>query len=221
MNKSITDTLSLLEQATDILMQAIRKSTDMKDCQDMIFSNIQIIKTIKAINDRCGKTAPGNNQKSKKTEILRTIEYTIHAEGVSLKNCAGPGGYAVIIRRNDGYTEKGAKGFKDTTYNRMGLQAILTAMKTIDSDCENTSSIGDIRITISNRHIFDAFNEKWIDKWEKKKFANVSNCDIWAQLVPMIRRHKVTFTFIKKPYDNPINRQCHLMAQKAASNPIY
>ena len=111
MNKSITDTLSLLEQATDILMQAIRKSTDMKDCQDMIFSNIQIIKTIKAINDRCGKTAPGNNQKSKKTEILRTIEYTIHAEGVSLKNCAGPGGYAVIIRRNDGYTEKGAKGF--------------------------------------------------------------------------------------------------------------
>ena len=219
MNTVIEDTLSFLEQASDILIEAIRKSTDMKDCQDMIFSNIQIIKAIKTINDKCGKTAPAaKDDASENRMITGAISYTVHTDGACSGN-PGPGGYGIIIERHDGHRERISRGYRHTTNNRMELMAVLEAMRMIDNACRPMSAAAEVKIISDSKYVIDAFVNNWVKSWEHKGFEKTANSDLWKKLVPLVRKHAVSFEWIRGHAGNPMNEECDRLAVAASKNP--
>ena len=223
MNAYIENTLSFLEQAHDELIQGVKNTVDRKEISDLLFAQAQIYDTIKRINDRCGKTAKTTEgTSSNNTEpLILHLKYTVHTDGACSGN-PGPGGYGVIIDRNaDGSIVKKSKGFEHTTNNRMELMAVIDAMKTIDNECSFISAKADIEIISDSKYVTDAFNKNWIENWQKKQFVNVANDSLWKEIIPIVKRHNVRFTWIKGHNGNPLNEECDRMAVAASRNPEF
>jgi ribonuclease HI len=53
---------------------------------------------------------------------------------------------------------------------------------------------------------------------DKKGFKNVKNPDLWQRFVPLFRKHKVQFHWIKGHAGHPENEICDQLAVKASQS---
>ncbi|MFA6515306.1 MAG: ribonuclease HI [Candidatus Paceibacterota bacterium] len=129
-------------------------------------------------------------------------DINIYTDGSSLGN-PGPGGWGVVIIKNEELGINNEKketivkelgGFeKDTTNNRMELQAVIEALKYLrKSDFINVTIFADSSYVLLGI-------TSWIHNWEKNgwRTANkkeVLNQDLWKELIGLVRS-----------YDNKIN----------------
>lgn len=137
----------------------------------------------------------------------------IYTDGSSLGN-PGPGGWGVVIIKNEELRIKNERketiikelgGFeKNTTNNRMELQAVIEALKYIENI--RKSDLQDIRksdflIYSDSNYVLSGINS-WVYNWEKNgwRTANkkeVLNQDLWKEMISLVRNIDIKINWEK------------------------
>ena len=106
----------------------------------------------------------------------------------------GPGGWAAILRF--GVHEKEISGsMPKTTNNRMEVFALISALGLLKMPC-------DVNVYSDSAYLVNAFNERWIDHWQKngwktKDGKQVENQDYWKLLLLVIKKKDLRLRFFK------------------------
>ncbi len=135
----------------------------------------------------------------------------VYTDGSSRGN-PGPGGLGVIMKSGK-LRKEISQGFRLTTNNRMELMAVIVALEAIKSDGY------EIIIHSDSKYVVDAVREGWVWAWEKKGFKNKKNPDLWKRFLPLFRKYKIKFKWVKGHAGNPENERCDELAVKAAGEP--
>ena len=135
----------------------------------------------------------------------------IYTDGACSGN-PGPGGWGAILEFGPHIKEM--SGFMaGTTNNRMELFAAISALGALKEPCE-------VDLYSDSAYLVNAFNEHWIDGWNKNGWKNaakapVENQDLWFILLAQTKKHHVNFYKVKGHADNPRNNRCDELARAA------
>lgn len=137
---------------------------------------------------------------------------SIFTDGACTGN-PGPGGWAAILRYGE-HERVLSGGESQTTNNRMELTAVIKALEALTRPCEVT-------ITTDSRYVCDSISLSRVYSWQKrnwmKKGGCVPNSDLWARLLPLLEKHKVTFEWVKGHSGHPENERCDSIATLEAN----
>ena len=131
----------------------------------------------------------------------------LYTDGAASGN-PGPGGYGVVLHCA-GYEKELSGGFARTTNNRMELLAVIEGLRAIRWEG------AEVQVWSDSTYVVRAITEGWLMNWERKGFAKVKNPDLWQAFLPLYRRHKVTFHWIKGHAGHPQNERCDRLAVAA------
>ncbi len=137
-------------------------------------------------------------------------EIQIYTDGSSFNN-PGPGGYAAILIAGDRRKELSG-GFRLTTNNRMEILSVVEALKALKSAAGYK-----IRIFSDSQLVCNAFNKRWIFKWERENWNKRLNADLWKLLLNEYRKYDVEFNWIPGHEGIDENENCDVLAKAAAS----
>jgi ribonuclease HI len=135
----------------------------------------------------------------------------IYTDGAAKGN-PGPGGYGVVLKFQ-GHRKELSQGYKLTTNNRMELLAVIIGLEAIKKEG------WDVLIYSDSKYVVDAVEKGWIWQWEKKGFKKKKNIDLWKRFIPLFKKHKVKFKWLKGHAGNPENERCDYLAVKSAEQP--
>ena len=132
----------------------------------------------------------------------------IFTDGAAQGN-PGPGGYGVILKFN-GHVKELSGGFRLTTNNRMELLAVIAGLEAIKKD--------GIPVTIfsDSKYVVESVEKGWLWGWEKKNFKDKKNPDLWLRYIPLHKKYKPKFVWIKGHAGHPENERCDQLAVTAA-----
>ena len=132
----------------------------------------------------------------------------IYTDGSCLKN-PGPGGWAAILKYMN-IEKMISGGSPDTTNNRMELTGVIVALSQLKYPCNVT-------ITTDSQYVVNAFNKRWIYNWEKQKFKDRLNRDLWIELLRLTRLHNVKFIWVKGHAGHHYNELCDIEARRQSN----
>ena len=135
----------------------------------------------------------------------------IYTDGAAQGN-PGPGGYGVVLKYKD-HVKELSQGFRRTTNNRMELLAVIKGLEAIKKEGIPVSIYSD------SEYVVKAVKEGWLWNWEKKNFAKKKNADLWKQYIPLHKKHRPEFHWIRGHAGHPENERCDYLAVKAATSP--
>ena len=125
---------------------------------------------------------------------------TLYTDGACSGN-PGPGGWACVLVYKE--TEKElCGGARETTNNRMELTAVIEGLSILKESC-------DVELYTDSKYVLEGAT-KWLDGWctrgwkraDKKPVLNV---ELWQQLMPELKRHQITWHWVKGHAGNPLN----------------
>ena len=98
----------------------------------------------------------------------------------------------------------------------MELFAVIMGLRALKEPCE-------VVISTDSAYVADAFNKGWINSWQKNNWRTagkdeVKNLDLWKALLFEIKRHKVSFVWVKGHADNELNNRCDYLATSAITD---
>ncbi len=133
----------------------------------------------------------------------------IYTDGAAQGN-PGPGGYGTILKFG-AHVKELSQGFRLTTNNRMELLAVIIGLEAIKKN--------DLPIMVfsDSKYVVDAVEKGWLWNWEKKNFKDKANVDLWLRYIPLHRKLKPRFTWIKGHAGHPENERCDQLAVVAAN----
>jgi ribonuclease HI len=133
----------------------------------------------------------------------------IYTDGAAQGN-PGPGGYGTILKFGDKAKEL-SQGFRLTTNNRMELLAVIAGLEAIKKE--------GIPVTIfsDSQYVVNTVEKGWLWNWEKQNFKKKANPDLWERYIPLHKRFKPKFTWIRGHNGHPENERCDYLAVKAAN----
>lgn len=105
----------------------------------------------------------------------------------------GPGGWGALLRYNK--VEKSLfGGEKNTTNNRMELQAAIEGLRSLNEACE-------VRLTTDSQYVRKGITE-WMINWKKRNWKTASkqpvkNVDLWQALDEQAQRHQIEWLWVK------------------------
>lgn len=154
--------------------------------------------------------------------MLKTLE--IYTDGSSLGN-PGPGGWGVFVIKNEELEIKNdvelGGGEKNTTNNRMELQAVIEAFKYISARKVLAENM--VTIYADSAYVLNGVTS-WIFGWEKNgwKTANkkpVLNQDLWQELIALTRsfKGKINWQKVKGHSGHVYNDKADEIATSCAS----
>jgi ribonuclease HI len=119
----------------------------------------------------------------------------IYTDGSSLGN-PGPGGWGVVVVEENKIIKEIGGGEKNTTNNRMELQAAIEALKFV-----HQNKFDDVTIHADSAYVLGGVTT-WIHGWERNgwKTANkkpVLNQELWQELVSLERGLKIKINWQK------------------------
>ncbi len=135
----------------------------------------------------------------------------IYTDGACSGN-PGPGGWACILEF--GAHRKEMNGYMaGTTNNRMEMFAAISGLGALKEPC-------DVTLYSDSSYLVNAFNEHWLDGWQRKGWKTASgdkveNQDLWFILLQQTRKHTVRFVKVKGHADHPENNRCDELARQA------
>ena len=100
-------------------------------------------------------------------------------------------------------------GFERTTNNRMELLAVILGLEAVK--WENA----EVEVWSDSTYVVKAINEGWLENWERKGWKKVKNVDLWQRFLPLYRRHRVQFHWLKGHAGHPENERCDALAVEA------
>lgn len=135
----------------------------------------------------------------------------IYSDGACSGN-PGPGGYGAILVYN-GKEKELSEGFAETTNNKMELLAVIVGLETLKESCKVT-------VTSDSKYVVDAITKGWLDSWIAKGWRKADgkpalNCELWQRLTAQLKRHDVTFVWVKGHAGHPYNERCDTLAVSA------
>ena len=154
---------------------------------------------------------------SKKDPVMA---YKIYTDGACTGN-PGPGGYCAIILCN-GKEDIISGNHRNTTNNRMEIQAVIAALTTIKSPAK-------IELISDSQYVINALSKGWAKAWKKNGWMKsdgkrAQNTDLWETLLQLTQKHQMTYTWVKGHASNPYNNRCDAIAveesHKATSGKI-
>ena len=134
----------------------------------------------------------------------------IYTDGAAQGN-PGPGGYGAILKF-DKHVKELSQGYRLTTNNRMELMAVIAGLEAIKKPGIPVAIYSD------SKYVVEAVKQGWLWGWEKKDFKNKANPDLWKRYIPLHKKHKPEFTWIKGHAGHPENERCDQLAVAAASD---
>lgn len=137
-------------------------------------------------------------------------EITIYTDGSALGN-PGPGGYGIVLLSGP-YRKELSQGYRLTTNNRMELLAACVALETLRFEGS------DVTIYSDSKYVVDAVSKGWVFGWEKKKYMNRKNPDLWKRFLRIYRKHHVRFIWVKGHAATVENNRCDELAVAAANH---
>ena len=105
----------------------------------------------------------------------------------------GPGGWGALLRYQ-GTERELYGGERDTTNNRMELQAAIEGLKALKERCA-------ITLTTDSVYVQKGITQ-WLPGWKKKNWKTaarkpVKNADLWMVLDEQNQRHEVQWCWVK------------------------
>ena len=146
------------------------------------------------------------------------MRVTIFTDGAARGNPDGPGGYGTVLQYVDKtgtlHEREFSAGYKKTTNNRMELMAAIVGLEALVKPCQ-------VDLYSDSKYLTDAFNQKWIDSWQKKNWKTssgsaVKNRELWERLLRAMEPHSVLFHWVKGHDGHPENERCDQLATSAA-----
>ena len=136
----------------------------------------------------------------------------IYTDG-ACKGNPGAGGWGAVLRYN-GHERELSGGEADTTNNKMELTAVIMALKALKEPC-------DVTLTTDSQYVCNAVNKGWIYNWKKNNWiksdkTQAKNIELWEELLPLLRRHKVSFVWVRGHNGHPENERCDKLATDEA-----
>ena len=135
----------------------------------------------------------------------------IYTDGAAQGN-PGPGGYGVILKYGE-HVKEISQGFRLTTNNRMELLAVITGLEAIKREGIPVSIYSD------SEYVIKAVEQGWLWNWEKKNFAKKKNTDLWRRYIPLHKKYKPRFYWVRGHAGHVENERCDYLAVKAATSP--
>ena len=135
----------------------------------------------------------------------------IYTDGACLGN-PGPGGWAFIIKYNNGKTKEISGSAKYTTNNKMELTAAIKAVRYFKKKII-------INIYTDSKYLKDGITiwiKKWkLNGWKTSNKKKVKNSDLWKLLEEKIHNHEIHWTWVKGHDENILNEKADMLAKKA------
>jgi ribonuclease HI len=128
----------------------------------------------------------------------------------------GPGGWAYILRHAGTKAEKEASGgVRETTNNRMELQAVVEGLTAIKRPCY-------VEVLTDSEYVRKGLSE-WMAGWKRNgwkrreggKLKELKNADLWKKLDELISTHRFKFTRVAGHSGHPENDRCDELAVAA------
>jgi ribonuclease HI len=95
----------------------------------------------------------------------------------------------------------------------MELLAVITGLEAIKKDGIPVSIFSD------SEYVVKAVEEGWLWNWEKKNFAKKKNADLWQRYIPLHKKFKPKFHWVRGHAGHVENERCDYLAVKAAREP--
>ncbi|MDP2387620.1 MAG: ribonuclease HI [Bacteroidota bacterium] len=139
------------------------------------------------------------------------MQIHIYTDGACSGN-PGPGGYGIVMLYGQ-HRKEMYEGFRKTTNNRMELLSVIVALESIKKEGV------DVVVFSDSKYVVDAVEKRWINGWIKRGWAKVKNVDLWKRFLPVIKKHKVKFVWVKGHASNVENNRCDELAVMASKMP--
>lgn len=141
---------------------------------------------------------------------MNSSEFEIATDGACRGN-PGPGGWAAIIRDQDGERELYGSD-PDTTNNRMELLALIHALRTLP---ESSS----VRVKSDSQYLIKGCTE-WISSWKRRGWRTtdkkpVKNQDLWQELSQLMELHSLEWQWVRGHSGDPDNERADALANLA------
>ena len=137
---------------------------------------------------------------------MKNVE--IYTDGACSGN-PGKGGWGCVLIYN-GFKKEFSGYDENTTNNRMELNAVIEALKKLKEPCN-------VDLFTDSAYVSNAFLNDWITTWKNNGFKNsskkeISNKEMWLELLELCSVHQVTFHKVKGHSDNELNNRCDKLA---------
>ncbi|MES2907122.1 MAG: ribonuclease HI [Pseudomonadota bacterium] len=134
----------------------------------------------------------------------------IHTDGACSGN-PGPGGWGAILQWN-GETREISGGEALTTNNRMELQAVIEALKSLKRFCT-------VDLYTDSQYVRTGILE-WIHAWKKNGWRTatkkpVKNIDQWQALDELRQQHDISWHWVKGHAGDEMNERVDALAVAA------
>jgi ribonuclease HI len=140
--------------------------------------------------------------------------------GNQFRDRARPGGAAGVVEyfhaqrgwvRRDYWTSE-----PDTTNNRMAIRSAIVPLTAFRQPSR-------VVFTSDSRYLVDAMTQ-WIHGWAargwKRKDGEVENLELWKELLPAARRHRIQWRWVKGHAGHPQNEYANHLAIRAATQQL-
>ena len=133
----------------------------------------------------------------------------IHTDGACSGN-PGPGGWGAILDYN-GTRKEVYGGEPQSTNNRMELKAAIEALNVLKRGC-------DVEMHVDSQYVKDGIT-KWIHGWKRNGWKTadkkpVKNVELWQALDEAIKRHEVSWAWVKGHVGHPENERADELARQ-------
>ena len=144
-------------------------------------------------------------------------EVDLYTDGACSGN-PGPGGWAFILRDRKAQQElTGSGGERDSTNNRMELQAVIEGLKALKKRCH-------VALHSDSKYVLQGLQE-WMAGWKKKGWVRmeggkkkpVKNVELWQELDRLIPLHQLSYHHVRGHSGHPENERCDVMAVEAST----
>ena len=124
----------------------------------------------------------------------------------------GVGGYGVVMSYGE-HKKEVYDGYMKTTNNRMELLAVIIGLELLTRPC-------DVVLFSDSRYVVDSVTKGWVLGWQKKGWIKSDkkpavNIDLWLRLLPLLKKHKVEFKWVKGHAGIAGNERCDELANLA------
>lgn len=141
----------------------------------------------------------------------------VHADEACLGNGragASPGGAGGLVEvwRADGVARRDYfYAEPDTTNNRMAIRSAILALELLGARGKRLA----VEFVSDSEYLVKGVNE-WLPMWERRRWKNVKNVELWKSLQDALRRHDVTFRWVRGHNLDPRNEYADQLAVSAA-----
>jgi ribonuclease HI len=133
----------------------------------------------------------------------------IYADGACRGN-PGPGGWGVLLQIKD--KEKTLWGGEpETTNNRMELMAAIKGLEALNRPCH-------VDLYTDSQYVMKGMT-KWLLAWKRRGWKTASNTpvkneDLWKRLDHAVKRHDVSWHWVKGHNGHPGNERADQLANR-------